>query len=314
MSSATRCVFPSGWSCAALADAERRRAHGRRSGDAGRGDLAARTGEALRPPRGAAADRSRHRRRRVLLPPRALALVGLEGLADRFPSQLSGGQQQRVAVARALVNRPAVLLLDEPLGALDLKLRKRLQVELAQIHREIGTTFVYVTHDQEEAMSMADRIAVLDEGRIEQVGTPEQIYHRPTSRFVADFIGESNFLEVSLDAAAGAATLADGTRFPCAGARNGPAVLMIRPESVHVTAASQGPPEALRGRVAQTSFLGNHTRVVVSVPASPTPLTSVVYGRDRAAVGLEPDTDVAVWWEPDDAVALPDTREKEEGA
>ncbi len=244
----------------------------------------------------------------------ALALVGLEGLADRFPSQLSGGQQQRVAVARALVNRPAVLLLDEPLGALDLKLRKRLQVELAQIHREIGTTFVYVTHDQEEAMSMADRIAVLDEGRIEQVGTPEQIYHRPTSRFVADFIGESNFLEVSLDAAAGAATLADGTRFPCAGARNGPAVLMIRPESVHVTAASQGPPEALRGRVAQTSFLGNHTRVVVSVPASPTPLTSVVYGRDRAAVGLEPDTDVAVWWEPDDAVALPDTREKEEGA
>jgi spermidine/putrescine transport system ATP-binding protein len=244
----------------------------------------------------------------------ALALVGLEGLADRFPAQLSGGQQQRVAVARALVNRPAVLLLDEPLGALDLKLRKRLQIELAQIHREIGTTFVYVTHDQEEAMSMADRIAVLDEGRIEQVGTPEQIYHGPTSRFVADFIGESNFLEAAVDAAAGAATLADGTKVPYAGTHDGPAVLMIRPESVHVAAASEGPPEALRGRVAQTSFLGSHTRVAVSIPASPTPLISIVYGRDRSAVGLDPDTDVAVWWQPDDAVALPDTREKEEGA
>lgn len=160
---------------------------------------------------------------------------------------------------------------------------------------------------------MADRIAVLDEGRIEQVGTPEQIYHRPSSRFVADFIGESNFLEVTLDAEAGSATLADGTRLPFAAGRGGPAVLMIRPESVHVVAASDGPPEALRGRVAQTSFLGNHTRVAVSTPASPTPLTSVVYGRDRAAVGLAPDTDVAVWWEPDDAVALSEsTRQKEE--
>ena len=126
----------------------------------------------------------------------ALPLVGLEEHADRFPAQLSGGQQQRVAVARALVNRPAVLLLDEPLGALDLKLRKRLQIELAQIHREVGTTFVFVTHDQEEAMAMADRIAVMNEGRIEQIGTPEEIYRRPASRFVADFIGESNFLEV----------------------------------------------------------------------------------------------------------------------
>ena len=116
------------------------------------------------------------------------------------PAQLSGGQQQRVAVARALVNRPAVLLLDEPLGALDLKLRKRLQIELAQIHRDVGTTFVYVTHDQEEAMSMATRIAVMNEGRVEQVGTPHEIYHRPTDRFVADFIGESNFIEVEVGA------------------------------------------------------------------------------------------------------------------
>ncbi len=129
----------------------------------------------------------------------ALALVGLESFGDRTPAQLSGGQQQRVAVARALVKRPAVLLLDEPLGALDLKLRHRLQIELTQIHREVGTTFVYVTHDQEEAMSMADRIAVLNDGRLEQLGTPHEIYRRPASRFVADFIGDANFIDVTVD-------------------------------------------------------------------------------------------------------------------
>src|SRR5262245_32512446 len=143
----------------------------------------------------------------------ALELVGLEDFGDRLPSQLSGGQQQRVAVARALVRRPAVLLLDEPLGALDLKLRKRLQVELSQIHREVGTTFVYVTHDQEEAMTMADRIAVLNLGVIEQMGVPEEIYKRPHSRFVADFIGESNFFEASVDdGGKDSVVLADGTR------------------------------------------------------------------------------------------------------
>ena len=142
----------------------------------------------------------------------ALALVGLEEFGDRLPSQLSGGQQQRVAVARALVNRPAVLLLDEPLGALDLKLRKRLQVELSQIHREIGTTFVYVTHDQEEAMSMSTRIAVMSEGRIQQIGTPSEIYYKPSNRFVADFIGESNFLEVE---AVRTATSGSRTAVPC---------------------------------------------------------------------------------------------------
>src|SRR3989440_3128677 len=147
----------------------------------------------------------------------ALALVGLDEFSEPMPAQLSGGQQQRVAVARALVNRPAVLLLDEPLGALDLKLRKRLQIELAQIHRDIGTTFVYVTHDQEEAMSMATRIAVLTDGRIQQIGTPEQIYRRPNSRFVADFIGESNFVDIDLTRSTnGQVYLADGTPVPCA--------------------------------------------------------------------------------------------------
>ena len=146
----------------------------------------------------------------------ALRLVGLETFGDRLPAQLSGGQQQRVAVARALVNRPAVLLLDEPLGALDLKLRKRLQIELAQIHRDVGTTFVYVTHDQEEAMSMATRIAVMNEGRIEQIGhAAARSTTSPSSRFVADFIGESNFLEVEVGAGGKASRLANGADVPC---------------------------------------------------------------------------------------------------
>ena len=152
----------------------------------------------------------------------ALGLVGLEAFGDRMSAELSGGQQQRVAVARALVKRPAVLLLDEPLGALDLKLRQRLQIELSQIHRDVGTTFVYVTHDQEEAMSMADRIAVMNDGRVEQLGTPEEIYRRPASRFVADFIGDSNFFTATVDG--GSAELADGSRVPCGdGARCGDA-------------------------------------------------------------------------------------------
>jgi ABC-type Fe3+/spermidine/putrescine transport system ATPase subunit len=219
----------------------------------------------------------------------ALALVGLERFGDRLPGQLSGGQQQRVAVARALVNRPAVLLLDEPLGALDLKLRKRLQVELAQIHREIGTTFVYVTHDQEEAMSMATRIAVMNDGRIEQVGPPSEIYHRPTSRFVADFIGESNFLDVT---------------------GNG-SVLMVRPESIRISAERR---DGLRGRVLQTSFLGNQTRVAVACDGIETPVLASLFGRERLSAGdLTLDQEVTLWWEPDDAVLLPETHSPQEG-
>ncbi len=124
----------------------------------------------------------------------ALALVRLPGLGGRKPSQLSGGQQQRVALARALINRPGVLLLDEPLGALDLKLRKEMQLELKTLQHQVGITFIYVTHDQEEALTMSDRIAVMSKGLVLQVGTPTEIYERPTCRFVADFIGESNFL------------------------------------------------------------------------------------------------------------------------
>ena len=205
----------------------------------------------------------------------ALHLVGLDQHGDRLPGQLSGGQQQRVAVARALVNRPAVLLLDEPLGALDLKLRKRLQVELAQIHREIGTTFVYVTHDQEEAMSMATRIAVMNEGRVEQIGVPSEIYHRPTSR-----------------------------------SSNG-SVLMVRPESIHI---STEPRDGLKGRVLQTSFLGNQTRVAVACNGVAAPVLASLFGREQGGRrDLNPDQEVTLWWEPDDAVLLPETHSPQEG-
>jgi spermidine/putrescine transport system ATP-binding protein len=253
-----------------------------------------------------------------------LELVGLEHLADRQPGQLSGGQQQRVAVARALVNRPAVLLLDEPLGALDLKLRKRLQVELSQIHRDVGTTFVYVTHDQEEAMSMATRIAVMNEGRVEQIGVPSEIYHRPRSRFVADFIGESNFLEVELGGSAnGVVRLRDGTPVPGRRGDVDPVAargaLMVRPESVRISTQPDGPPggPGLKGRVLQTSFLGNQTRVAVACEAVDAPMLASLFGRDQVGRrDLRLDMEVTLWWEPDDAVLLPETNsepEQEEG-
>jgi ABC-type Fe3+/spermidine/putrescine transport system ATPase subunit len=201
----------------------------------------------------------------------ALQLVALEAYSDRYPAQLSGGQQQRVAVARALVNRPAVLLLDEPLGSLDLKLRKRLQVELSQIQREIGTTFVFVTHDQGEAMAMADRIAVMNEGRVEQIGTAKEIYRQPASRFVADFIGESNFIPVEWR---DGAVVTSRDRIPLASphtTESGSGSLMVRPESVRLTPASPNDP-GLLGTVVKVSFLGSFTRASVVCPAADDPI------------------------------------------
>jgi len=201
----------------------------------------------------------------------ALRLVALETYADRYPDQLSGGQQQRVAVARALVNRPAVLLLDEPLGALDLKLRKRLQGELLQIQREIGTTFVFVTHDQGEAMALSDRIAIMNEGRVEQVGTAKEIYKHPASRFVADFIGDSNLIAV--DWKDGVVTTSHGnTPLPSQGrSGSGSGTLMVRPESVGLTTASPND-SGLLGTVTTVSFLGNFTHVSVDCPAAEDPI------------------------------------------
>jgi spermidine/putrescine transport system ATP-binding protein len=199
-----------------------------------------------------------------------------------------------------------VLLLDEPLGALDLKLRQRLQVELSQIHREVGTTFVYVTHDQEEAMSMADRIAVMNLGVIEQLGTPYEIYRRPASRFVADFIGDANFLDVTVDG--DVAVLADGTRVRCADAsRRGAATLMVRPESLRIGDGAASASASVRGRAVQSSFLGTRVRVAVETPASQVPLMVAVHGEGPESVPAE-DTDVTVSWSPEDAILLDPAR------
>jgi ABC-type Fe3+/spermidine/putrescine transport system ATPase subunit len=228
-------------------------------------------------------------------------LVALEPYADRFPGQLSGGQQQRVAVARALVNRPAVLLLDEPLGALDLQLRKRLQVELSQIQREVGTTFVFVTHDQGEAMTMADRIAVMNEGHIEQIGTAEEIYRRPASRFVADFIGESNFAEVEF-VDGGVVTVRDRIALPAPPqARSGTGTLMVRPECVRLAPASDGEP-SLIGTVIKISFLGSVTRASVLCQAVDAPfIVDMPSGLDH---DIRENSLVQLRWDVKDVVLL----------
>jgi len=202
----------------------------------------------------------------------ALQLVSLSGMGERRPSQLSGGQQQRVALARALVNRPAVLLLDEPLGALDLKLRKQMQLELSRIQREVGITFVYVTHDQEEAMTMSDRIAVMSHGSVVQIGTPQEIYERPATLFVADFIGLSNILTGEVLDRVGSVRLAGGTvvRVPAgAAARVGSKVaVVVRPDHMSLSPSPPGgDANAIRGRITKLSFLGTHLQISVAIEA-----------------------------------------------
>jgi spermidine/putrescine transport system ATP-binding protein len=205
-----------------------------------------------------------------------LELVELPGYEGRKPGQISGGQAQRVALARALVNKPAVLLLDEPLGALDLKLRKQMQVELKRIQQEVGITFIYVTHDQEEAMTMSDRIAVMNHGRYEQLGDPEALYERPRTRFVAGFLGVSNLLSVDADGTSGdyaAFKLGDGTacRVPAALAagRQGKIALGVRPEKIRLTEPDKEIPAGnnrLTGVIAHASYLGVSTQYIVALP------------------------------------------------
>ncbi len=240
-----------------------------------------------------------------------LELVGLRGLTERLPAQLSGGQQQRVALARALAKRPAVLLLDEPLGALDLKLRKQMQVELSRIHRQVGTTFVFVTHDQEEALSMGTRVAIMSEGNVIQTGTPREVYDRPVNRFVADFVGETNFLagRVEVDAGRPTFVLATGGRVDApAGSRVGPATLMIRPESLSlrpVHPALPGP--GLVGRIANVAFLGNHTRITVAT-AGGDMVVLRPHGTNVRSVEMtgELGQEACVWWSAEDAAFIGD--------
>ena len=190
----------------------------------------------------------------------AVRLVQLEGMQERRPNQLSGGQQQRVALARALVNRPRVLLLDEPLGALDLKLRQEMQLELKALQREVGITFVFVTHDQEEALTMADRIAVMHDGSLLQVGRPEEIYEHPANRFVADFIGRTNLLEGTVESG-DLVCLANGARIPAVTQEPvGTAVAVsLRPERAHLHRRGSVPPgrPSVDGLLESVTYLGN---------------------------------------------------------
>jgi spermidine/putrescine transport system ATP-binding protein len=196
--------------------------------------------------------------------------VGLSGEANRKPSQLSGGQQQRVALARALVNLPKVLLLDEPLGALDLKLRKGLQLELKQIQRDVGITFVYVTHDQEEALTMSDRIAVMNAGKVEQVADPEQVYERPETTFVAGFIGVSNLMPATVEAG-GEVHLDNGPTVPAAENGFGPGdrcQAVVRPEKLRISLTdepSDGALPSVEGTVESSVYLGTSTQIVVDL-------------------------------------------------
>jgi spermidine/putrescine transport system ATP-binding protein len=201
----------------------------------------------------------------------ALELVQLPRMGSRKPDQLSGGQQQRVALARALVNRPKVLLLDEPLGALDLKLRKAMQLELKGLQNHLKITFVYVTHDQEEALTMSDRIAVMSRGRVLQVGTPQEIYDRPTNRFVADFIGETNFMEGIFKArdAERAVVVVDGElriRVPLEKSvdASSPVVVAIRPEKITISDQPANA-DSIAGRVEEVIYTGTDTRYLVRV-------------------------------------------------
>jgi len=198
-----------------------------------------------------------------------LELVGLSGLAKRKPKQLSGGQQQRVALARALVNHPRVLLLDEPLGALDLKLRKQMQLELKRIQNEVGITFVHVTHDQEEAMTMADAIAVMNQGHIEQLGPPQALYERPANAFVAGFLGISNLLPGVIEAP-DAVRLDSGDIVRAqVGGRTGRVAVGVRPEKITLgpTGSNGAGENELAGTVLETAYLGVATQVVAATGA-----------------------------------------------
>ncbi|MFE2432784.1 ABC transporter ATP-binding protein [Streptomyces sp. NPDC059373] len=254
-----------------------------------------------------------------------LELVELGHLARRKPHQLSGGQQQRVAVARALINHPQVLLLDEPLGALDLKLRRQMQLELKRIQTEVGITFVHVTHDQEEAMTMADTIAVMNAGRIEQLGAPADLYENPTSTFVANFLGQSNLIEAQVTGSSGddlLLSVGDGrltlpAARSAATAQTGDKVLAgVRPEKISISHADDAAtvPDGrnrITGRITDASFIGVSTQYVVNSPWCPE--LAVFAQNVERDTRLTPGTEVILHWNPAHTFGLDAAQDIEAG-
>jgi spermidine/putrescine transport system ATP-binding protein len=239
-----------------------------------------------------------------------LGMVDLTGLGNRTPRQLSGGQQQRVALARALVNSPQVLLLDEPLGALDLKLRKQMQLTLKRIQHDIGITFVHVTHDQEEAMTMADAIAVMNGGQIEQLGAPEELYERPRTSFVARFLGASNLLEGAVEDGR-AVRLKSGVTLrvdEALPARGTEVAVGIRPEKLRLEPLREGE-NRLKGTIAERSYVGVATQYIVKTPDGT--VSVFVQNAESRAGGLEPGVGVELSFDPDAAFVVDKSEEEE---
>lgn len=239
-----------------------------------------------------------------------LELVQLDGMGKRKTNQLSGGQQQRVALARALINHPTVLLLDEPLGALDLKLRKAMQLELKKIQKQVGITFVYVTHDQEEALTMSDRIAVMNEGNLLQVDNPERIYEHPKNRFVANFIGETNFIEATADSVTESTLylkINNALTIPATSPENikigDQVVLAVRPEKISIGTEKTDRP-SLPGKIAETIYIGTDLRYEVHISDEITITVREQNSWGDAAKRFQPGDDVFVRWQKEHASVL----------
>jgi putative spermidine/putrescine transport system ATP-binding protein len=234
---------------------------------------------------------------------RALALVRLEHLADRYPRQLSGGQQQRVALARALVVEPEVFLLDEPLSNLDAKLRAEVRIEIRQLQKSLGLTTVFVTHDQEEALTLADRLVVMDRGVIQQIGTPAELYERPANAFVADFIGKSNFLEGRL-AAPGRFVTSSGIELKVGHGSAGAGLLAIRPEKIAIGAAAMGLDNRLQGTVDLVTYLGSLTEYRVRLAGDETIVISQP-NVDKSQAAASQGQTVVLGWRAEAGLLLP---------
>jgi spermidine/putrescine transport system ATP-binding protein/putrescine transport system ATP-binding protein len=241
----------------------------------------------------------------------ALDMVKLTALADRKPDQMSGGQRQRVALARALVKRPKVLLLDEPLSALDAKLRDEMRLELTRLQENVGITFIIVTHDQDEALSMASRIAVMDRGAVRQIATPSELYEHPSSRFVADFIGKVNLIEADVvsnapDKVVGEVKGLGRIELPAASLATGKIAIAVRPEKLKIATTEPLAANVIkaRGKVRDVAYYGDTSHVVVAVENGPDLSVNVQNESRMGGAGVERGQSVWVHWSPNDSLVL----------